>query len=124
MVRHLLRVHTHKSQVFHGPTRKIHSLEVRSSPSVPPSLITRLLTNVSPQIRQTVFYTPNTLTVSQGDVIEGTLTCAPNTRNNRDLDIKIAYRTTGGDEDEVMYKMCVLPVFELSKIPLRPPLSF
>lgn len=61
-------------------------------------------------IRQTVFYTPDTLTVSQGDKIEGRLSCAPNVRNNRDLDIKIAYRVGGdGTETEVHYKMCVVP---------------
>lgn len=38
-----------------------------------------------------MFYTPSTLTVSQGQKVSGTLSCAPNARNNRDLDISIAY---------------------------------
>lgn len=42
--------------------------------------------------KQTVFYTPETLTVKEGDKITGRLTCAPNKRNPRDLDIKIAYK--------------------------------
>ncbi|KZO98777.1 protein arginine N-methyltransferase [Calocera viscosa TUFC12733] len=41
--------------------------------------------------KQTVFYTRDTLTVSEGEAIHGTLTCAPNARNNRDLDIVIEY---------------------------------
>ncbi|WFD30228.1 type I protein arginine methyltransferase [Malassezia sp. CBS 17886] len=57
--------------------------------------------------KQTVFYTPATLTVSEGDVIEGRLTCAPNARNNRDLDIAIAYRVEGPNptSGEMQYKM-------------------
>ncbi|KAF8893408.1 S-adenosyl-L-methionine-dependent methyltransferase [Infundibulicybe gibba] len=43
--------------------------------------------------KQTVFYTPTTMTVSEGDKITGELTCAPNTRNNRDLDITISYQS-------------------------------
>ncbi|KAH8828355.1 protein arginine N-methyltransferase [Flagelloscypha sp. PMI_526] len=43
--------------------------------------------------KQTVFYTPDTLTVNQGDVISGRLVCAPNARNNRDLDITLTYST-------------------------------
>ena len=49
--------------------------------------------------RQTVFYTPDTLTVSAGQKITGQLSCAPNARNNRDLDITIAYKVEGGEED-------------------------
>lgn len=45
--------------------------------------------------KQTVFYTPDTITVSQGDKITGTLSCAPNSRNNRDLNIDISWRTEG-----------------------------
>ncbi|KAI1794066.1 S-adenosyl-L-methionine-dependent methyltransferase [Ganoderma leucocontextum] len=55
--------------------------------------------------KQTVFYTPNTLTVSAGEKITGRLSCAPNARNNRDLDITIAYKAEGKDETEVQYKM-------------------
>ena len=59
-------------------------------------------------IRQTVFYTPDTLTVSAGEKITGRLSCAPNARNNRDLDIVIAYKVEDGPETEIQYKMCVL----------------
>ncbi|KAH9949588.1 S-adenosyl-L-methionine-dependent methyltransferase, partial [Amylocystis lapponica] len=55
--------------------------------------------------RQTVFYTPQTLTVSQGQKITGRLSCAPNARNNRDLDILITYRTGASEpETEIQYK--------------------
>ena len=57
--------------------------------------------------RQTVFYTPSTLTVSERDTITGTLACAPNARNNRDLDISISYKTNVEPETTVHYKMCV-----------------
>ncbi|KAA1471735.1 protein arginine N-methyltransferase [Dentipellis sp. KUC8613] len=55
--------------------------------------------------KQTVFYTPNTLTVSQGDTIKGTLKCSPNARNNRDLDITISYATNDEPETTIDYKM-------------------
>ncbi|WFD39648.1 type I protein arginine methyltransferase [Malassezia japonica] len=57
--------------------------------------------------KQTVFYTPETLTVSQGEVISGHLTCAPNARNPRDLDISIQYKLEGANpvEAEMKYKM-------------------
>ena len=55
-----------------------------------------------------MFYTPSTITISDGEKINGTLTCAPNTRNNRDLDITIEY-TAGEETTRVEYKMCVLP---------------
>ena len=59
--------------------------------------------------KQTVFYTPNTLTVSQGDTIEGRLTCTPNVRNPRDLDISIRYNVVGPNpvSGELAYKMYV-----------------
>lgn len=57
--------------------------------------------------RQTVFYTPTTMTVSQGDPIIGHLSCSPNARNNRDLDIIIKYRAGNAAETTIQYKMCV-----------------
>ena len=66
-----------------------------------------------------MFYTPDTLTVSEGEVIAGTLSCAPNARNNRDLDITIAYETPKGGKVSVDYKMCVRPSF-LSSPPPSP----
>ena len=45
--------------------------------------------------------------VSEGENITGTLKCAPNTRNNRDLDINIAYKVSESEEHTVIdYKMC------------------
>ena len=57
--------------------------------------------------KQTVFYTPDTLTVSEGEVVRGTLSCAPNARNNRDLDIEIDYEVEGQAESKgrMVYKM-------------------
>ncbi|KAL1745712.1 S-adenosyl-L-methionine-dependent methyltransferase [Schizophyllum fasciatum] len=54
--------------------------------------------------KQTVFYTPQTLTLTEGDKITGQLTCTPNARNNRDLDIKIEYKTPT-EEAAMEYKM-------------------
>lgn len=58
--------------------------------------------------RQTVFYTPSTITIKQGQEITGELSCAPNARNNRDLDISISYAVGDEEETEVEYKMCVI----------------
>lgn len=43
----------------------------------------------------------------------GQLTCAPNARNPRDLDITIAYQTEVEPKVEVHYKMCV-PLSDLA----------
>jgi protein arginine N-methyltransferase 1 len=42
-------------------------------------------------------------------VIKGQLTCAPNARNNRDLDIEIEYEVEGSEavKGQMTYKMCV-----------------
>ena len=58
--------------------------------------------------RQTVFYTPSTITISEGQKIQGRLSCAPNTKNNRDLDITISYETDSAPHTVVEYKMCVV----------------
>ena len=63
--------------------------------------------------RQTVFYTPTTLTVSAGDEITGRLSCAPNARNNRDLDIAVSYQAPSEEAVEIQYKMCVPPSFRV-----------
>lgn len=61
-----------------------------------------------------MFYTPSTLTVNAGDKVVGRLSCSPNARNNRDLDIAIAYRNEGDAiENHVQYKMCVLSYFPI-----------
>ncbi|RXW25017.1 hypothetical protein EST38_g787 [Candolleomyces aberdarensis] len=54
--------------------------------------------------KQTVFYTPSTLTVSKDDKIVGNISCAPNKRNNRDLDIEISYKVDNAGEQEVKYQ--------------------
>jgi len=58
--------------------------------------------------RQTVFYTPSTITITQGQEITGELSCSPNARNNRDLDITISYSVGDEEEHKVDYKMCVI----------------
>ena len=59
--------------------------------------------------RQTVFYTPETIIVSSDENITGELTCAPNARNPRDLDITISYKAPNDAASHtVNYKMCVL----------------
>ncbi|KAH9935501.1 S-adenosyl-L-methionine-dependent methyltransferase [Fomitopsis serialis] len=55
--------------------------------------------------KQTVFYTPETLTLYQGRPVKGRLSCAPNERNPRDLDILVTYQTNDEPEVEVHYKM-------------------
>ena len=57
--------------------------------------------------RQTVFYTPSTITVSESQKINGIVTCAPNAKNNRDLDIKISYQSGSEPEVNIQYKMYV-----------------
>jgi hypothetical protein len=58
--------------------------------------------------RQTVFYTPSTITIDQGQTITGTLYCAPNAKNNRDLDIVVEYQLGQEKPVEIQYKMCVV----------------
>jgi hypothetical protein len=67
----------------------------------------RMLNVPHVSFRQTVFYTPTTMTVSQGDNITGRLVCSPNTRNNRDLDITITYKAGNDADNTIHYKMCV-----------------
>ncbi|RKP12055.1 S-adenosyl-L-methionine-dependent methyltransferase [Piptocephalis cylindrospora] len=58
--------------------------------------------------KQTVFYTPDAMVVEAGDVIEGSITCKPNTDNPRDLDIDISYEhegKAGTTKESVRYKM-------------------
>lgn len=107
VVRHPLRLHTHQGQVLHRPPRKVHALEV----STPPPLSYPRETNRARARRQTVFYTPDTITVSEGQKITGQLSCAPNGRNPRDLDIAITYEAEGEPAKEIQYKMCVIPSF-------------
>jgi len=60
--------------------------------------------------KQTVFYIPEVLTVSDGEYISGVLETKPNTKNRRDLDIKVTYKLETDDstrtgEGSAEYKM-------------------
>ena len=61
--------------------------------------------------KQTVFYLGDVLTVEAGESVKGALTCKPNEKNRRDLDITIDYATQTENQDRVAeghceYKMC------------------
>ncbi|KAF2663721.1 S-adenosyl-L-methionine-dependent methyltransferase [Microthyrium microscopicum] len=61
--------------------------------------------------KQTVFYIPTVLTVTDGEYISGVLETKPNTKNRRDLDIKVTYKLETDDitrnaEGQAEYKMC------------------
>ena len=59
--------------------------------------------------RQTVFYTPSTITISEGQKLTGNLTCALNARNNRDLEFSISFKLDGEKQASgVDYKICVV----------------
>ncbi|KAF6255866.1 protein arginine N-methyltransferase [Scenedesmus sp. NREL 46B-D3] len=45
--------------------------------------------------KQTVFYLEDTLTVCEGETIRGVLSCRPNAKNPRDLDITLEYHFEG-----------------------------
>ena len=47
--------------------------------------------------KQTVFYLHHVLTADEGEQISGVLDSKPNTKNRRDLDIKISYRLLTDD---------------------------
>jgi len=49
--------------------------------------------------KQTVFYLTDVLSIRQGEVINGVLTCKPNTKNPRDLDITLEYDFQGANMD-------------------------
>jgi protein arginine N-methyltransferase 1 len=58
--------------------------------------------------KQTVFYTPSMIVVNKDETITGTLSCTPNAKNPRDLDIAIEYRFEGRDcsaTERVAYNM-------------------
>jgi protein arginine N-methyltransferase 1 len=58
--------------------------------------------------KQTVFYIDSVLCVRKGEVVEGSLSCKPNEKNPRDLDINIQYSFNGevhqssGDHSYIM----------------------
>jgi len=45
--------------------------------------------------KQTVFYMQDAITISKGEILEGTLNCKPNESNHRDLDIQISFACNG-----------------------------
>jgi protein arginine N-methyltransferase 1 len=45
--------------------------------------------------KQTIFYLPETIAICSGEIIEGDITCKPNKKNHRDLDIGITYKVNG-----------------------------
>lgn len=49
--------------------------------------------------KQTVFYLNDDLECEKGDILKGELTCCPNSRNNRDLDVTISYEFKAGGVD-------------------------
>ena len=104
VVRYFVQAYTQERGILYRSPREIHPLEVRHISLYQPWH--RDLTRESCQ-RQTVFYTPSTITISQGEKIRGRLACAPNTKNNRDLDITISYETDGR-EIIADYRMCVV----------------
>ncbi|KAG0295433.1 type I protein arginine N-methyltransferase Rmt1 [Dissophora globulifera] len=59
--------------------------------------------------KQTVFYTQKTLTIEKGETVTGELTCSPNARNPRDLDVVIDYEFNGSGmsvKESNEYRMC------------------
>ncbi len=61
--------------------------------------------------KQTVFYLKDDIVTSKGDVIKGRLSCRPNGKNPRDLDISIEYTHQSADgkdlsSDKLDYLMC------------------
>eukprot|EP00051_Salpingoeca_urceolata_P004518 m.65561 g.65561 ORF g.65561 m.65561 type:complete len:282 (-) comp13674_c0_seq3:112-957(-) len=58
--------------------------------------------------KQTVFYLPETLTVKEGEVLTGILSCKPNEHNPRDLDLVLKVKFEGelsSCDVEVSYRM-------------------
>jgi protein arginine N-methyltransferase 1 len=45
--------------------------------------------------KQTVLYLDGTVTLCEGETVSGTLACAPNPGNPRDLDISLSYEAAG-----------------------------
>lgn len=45
--------------------------------------------------KQTVLYLEDTLVICSGESISGTIACAPNAKNPRDLDVELSYSFQG-----------------------------
>ncbi|KAK7714159.1 Nuclear SAM-dependent mono-and asymmetric methyltransferase [Diaporthe eres] len=61
--------------------------------------------------KQTVLYLKDVLTVQQGETVHASMTCKPNEKNRRDLDIQLSYKletteATRAAEGSCTYKMC------------------
>lgn len=59
--------------------------------------------------KQTVFYTKDAMTIRKDETITGELTCSPNARNPRDLDIVIDFDFKGQQmslQEKNEYRMC------------------
>ena len=58
-----------------------------------------------------MFYLSDVLTVEEGEAVSGALSCKPNEKNRRDLDIMIDYKLETQEEKRMAeghceYKMC------------------
>ena len=89
--------------------RRMLLLHVTYSPPPPshPTFLTFALLRVSSSPPQ-VFYIPQPLTVHVGEEVQGSILCAPNDRNLRDLDIVIGHRFHGRamqSENKQLYKL-------------------
>ncbi|KCV73279.1 protein arginine N-methyltransferase 1 [Fonticula alba] len=59
--------------------------------------------------KQSVLYIEDMLTIRRGEVVEGKLSCKPNARNPRDLDIVLSYEFDGAisqSKGTIEYHMC------------------
>ena len=110
VVRYQFPMYAQEGAILNGASCQVHPLEVsRNMGSRPvPLLIMIASFPFSLLSRQTVFYTVDTIKISQGGTVNGTISCAPNQRNNRDLDISISYQTDEGQSASLEYKMCVI----------------
>lgn len=54
--------------------------------------------------KQTVFYMNDVLPLYKGESVEGQISCSPNQKNPRDMDIKITYTHKSGSAPPVTYK--------------------
>lgn len=104
-----------RGSIFHlnAPTKRSSSPQGHThnipTGSMSPLFVVLPISHVNcGMFRQTVFYTPSTITIGQGETITGSLSCAPNAKNNRDLDIVIQYQLGQEKPVDIHYKMCVV----------------
>lgn len=53
--------------------------------------------------KQTIFYLRKTLTICEGETIKGSITCKPNSKNRRDLDIGLRLNFHGRHSDAITH---------------------